>query len=234
MTASVEQLSERLSQFLRSDGEPNNTARVHFIEVLLSRIDQVDGGVKEALLNKVDAALNNLAKVQDKNPVSIDDNSVSSASQLSSLTQQLFALQQSRDADAANGSFESSLLERENEVVNELTQQVSLTTVNEPVESTNTNNHTVTLSSSGAMRLFRESLGQVTIDKRVSKAINDGPQSPGPFNPQGLTIRSLAKMRDVSPQYLHRFVSYIDTLLALQQIDASSTAATKYKKRKSK
>ena len=38
-------------------------------------------------------------------------------------------------------------------------------------------------------------------------------------------MRSLAIMREVSPQYLHRFVAYFDTLLWLEQADAQSQAA---------
>jgi hypothetical protein len=32
-------------------------------------------------------------------------------------------------------------------------------------------------------------------------------------------LHSLALMRDISPDYLNRFLSYVDTLLCLEQVD---------------
>lgn len=68
-----------------------------------------------------------------------------------------------------------------------------------------------------AMRCFRESLVQRNSQRRVARAIQDGPENPGPLNSQALIIRSLSMMRDLSPSYTSRFVSYMDTLLWLHQ-----------------
>ena len=46
------------------------------------------------------------------------------------------------------------------------------------------------------------------------------PQNPGPLNPQMLAIKSLSTMRELSPDYLNRFVSYVDTLLWLERSEA--------------
>lgn len=68
-----------------------------------------------------------------------------------------------------------------------------------------------------SMKVFRESWVKQVSDSRVTAAINDAPENPGPLNPQMLMIRSLDVMRDLSPQYLNRFVSYLDSLLWLEQ-----------------
>ncbi len=67
-------------------------------------------------------------------------------------------------------------------------------------------------------------------DKLVTRVISEGPESPGPLNPQGLVIKSLATMRELSPDYLNRYVSYIDTLLWLEQASAKPKPAKRKKK----
>ena len=81
-----------------------------------------------------------------------------------------------------------------------------------------------------SVRLFRESLVKLNSDKLVTRVISEGPESPGPLNPQGLVIKSLATMRELSPDYLNRFVSYIDTLLWLEQAGATPKPAKRKKK----
>ena len=68
-------------------------------------------------------------------------------------------------------------------------------------------------------RLFRQAQLQKFADDLVEQAIADAPQDPGPLNPQMLAIRALSFMRDLSPHYLNRFVSYIDSLFWLEQAE---------------
>ena len=76
-----------------------------------------------------------------------------------------------------------------------------------------------------AVRYFRESLVKVNADRLIRQAIDDLPDDSGPLNPQMLIIRTLAIMGELSPQYLQRFVSYLDTLLWLEQADQRSEPA---------
>ena len=68
-----------------------------------------------------------------------------------------------------------------------------------------------------AARRLRASLKKRSGDKLVAQALGDIPQDSGPLNPQRLVLHSLETMRELSPQYLNRFVGYMDTLLWLQQ-----------------
>jgi hypothetical protein len=43
------------------------------------------------------------------------------------------------------------------------------------------------------------------------------PQNAGPINSHMLVLRSLGLMRDASPDYLSRFMGYVDTLLFLEE-----------------
>jgi hypothetical protein len=68
-------------------------------------------------------------------------------------------------------------------------------------------------------RVFRQTRVEQDTDFRLDTAIRTGPESPGPLNPQMLTIRALTTLRDLSPQYLSRFMAYAETLLWLDQAD---------------
>ncbi|WP_101759856.1 DUF2894 domain-containing protein [Oceanicoccus sp. KOV_DT_Chl] len=83
-----------------------------------------------------------------------------------------------------------------------------------------------------SIRLFRESWSKIHSEQRVMHSINDGPEAPGPLNEQKLMIRSLETMRELSPQYLSRFVAYIDTLLWLEQTGKKVAAAKPKAKKK--
>ena len=78
------------------------------------------------------------------------------------------------------------------------------------------------LSPSGQGRMdnprvaqFRQQLGKISVQKQVTQAIAQAPQNAGPINSHMLVLRSLGLMRDLSPDYLNRFMGYVDTLLFL-------------------
>ena len=70
-----------------------------------------------------------------------------------------------------------------------------------------------------AVHHFREALQRQHADRLVTQAIMAAPQDAGPLNPQKLALRSLAIMRDESPAYLARFVSYVDAVFWLERLD---------------
>lgn len=70
-----------------------------------------------------------------------------------------------------------------------------------------------------AARYFRETWSKLSVDKRVAQALTQAPKNAGPMNSHNLVLRSLALMRDISPDYLNHFTSYVDTLLCLDNGD---------------
>ena len=68
-----------------------------------------------------------------------------------------------------------------------------------------------------SLRLFRNTWAQRAAVRQASQAIERAPANAGPLNSHLLVLRSLAAMRDLSPDYLKRFVSHADTLLRLDQ-----------------
>ena len=90
------------------------------------------------------------------------------------------------------------------------------------------------LSPSGQGRMdnprvaqFRQQLGKISVQKQVTQAIAQAPQNAGPINSHMLVLRSLGLMRDLSPEYLHHFMGYVDTLLFL---DSPATVKASPKK----
>jgi hypothetical protein len=79
------------------------------------------------------------------------------------------------------------------------------------------------------IRNFRNTWSKLSVDKEVARAIEQAPKNAGPINSHMLVLRSLALMRDISPDYLNRFMTYADTLLCLEQ--AGKEKVDKPKKR---
>jgi hypothetical protein len=66
---------------------------------------------------------------------------------------------------------------------------------------------------------FRQQLGKINVQKQVTQAIAQAPQNAGPINSHMLVLRSLGLMRDLSPDYLNRFMGYVDTLFFLDSAE---------------
>ena len=70
-----------------------------------------------------------------------------------------------------------------------------------------------------SVQYFRNTWSKLSADKQVTQALVQAPKNAGPINSHMLVLRSLALMREISPDYLNRFVSYVDTLLSLDRRD---------------
>jgi hypothetical protein len=69
------------------------------------------------------------------------------------------------------------------------------------------------------IRRFRNTWSKLSADTQVAQALAQPPKNAGPLNSHMLVLRSLASMREISPDYLNRFISYADTLLRLDQCE---------------
>ena len=80
------------------------------------------------------------------------------------------------------------------------------------------------------VRQFREASERSYMDDLVTQSLRDKPENPGPINPHMLAIRSLEMMRDLSPAYLSKFVSYVDSLFWIESVhDSIAKTGTKNK-----
>lgn len=74
---------------------------------------------------------------------------------------------------------------------------------------------------------FRQQLGKISVQKQVTQAMAQAPQNAGPINSHMLVLRSLGLMRNASPDYLNRFMVYVDTLLCLDEAGTPKAAPRK-------
>ena len=65
------------------------------------------------------------------------------------------------------------------------------------------------------VRESRATWARMSVHRQLSMAMQRAPKNAGPINSHMLVLRSLAMMKDISPDYLNRLVSYADTLLML-------------------
>lgn len=73
-------------------------------------------------------------------------------------------------------------------------------------------------------RRFRETWSRMAAEEQVLRAVVRGPENAGPLNSHQLVLRTLALMRDLSPDYLRRFLAQADALLWLEQAQARPAA----------
>lgn len=78
-----------------------------------------------------------------------------------------------------------------------------------------------------ALRYFRDTWSTLSAERQLAQALAQGPENAGPLNAHRLVLRALQLMRDVSPDYLRRFMSYADTLLWLERTDSGGAPAKK-------
>lgn len=84
-----------------------------------------------------------------------------------------------------------------------------------------------------SVRNFRKTWSRLSTDKQLKEALDQAPKNAGPINSHMLVLRSLALMRDISPDYLNRFMSYADALLLLQDSDKPEPPAPKPRRTRS-
>lgn len=68
-----------------------------------------------------------------------------------------------------------------------------------------------------SMRYFKHTWSKLSADRRLVQSLAKLPDNAGPLNSHQLVHRALTLMRDLSPEYLNRFMSHVDALLWLDQ-----------------
>ena len=72
------------------------------------------------------------------------------------------------------------------------------------------------------VQFFKRTWSRLSADQRLAQSRASLPENAGPLNSQHLVHRSLVLMRELSPEYLERFVGYIDALQWLEQSDEAA------------
>ena len=70
---------------------------------------------------------------------------------------------------------------------------------------------------------FRSTWSKLSAERRLTQSLAKLPQNAGPLNSHNLVHQSLTLMRELSPEYLNKFVSYVDALLWVDQANAPAS-----------
>jgi hypothetical protein len=74
---------------------------------------------------------------------------------------------------------------------------------------------------------FREVWSKVRTEKQMRQSLEQVPGNAGPLNSSSLVHRALSLMREVSPGYLKQFLSYVDALSWMEQINGATAPVGK-------
>lgn len=73
------------------------------------------------------------------------------------------------------------------------------------------------------LQFFRSTWSKLSAERRLTQSLAKLPQNAGPLNSHNLVHQSLTLMRKLSPEYLNRFVSYVDALLWVDHANAPAS-----------
>ena len=210
--ASAAGIADRLA-LLRQAGAPAfDSVGWHYIEILAARVPAHQGAAQTLLHLKLDKALDDL-NARMASPMA---SPMASHSQPSSVT---------GTATATDVSSPSPLAQ--------LLQDLA------PLEAPATRDFASQRTwpaENPRVRQLRKTLSQLKVQKQVTQAMAQAPENAGPINSHMLVLRSLGLMRELSPDYLNRFMRYTDTLLSLEAaarlkpLAKKSTGTSKAKK----
>ncbi len=211
--------------------------RLRHAEEILRRASEQRAAVQAKLFERVDGLLQELeekAAVVDEAEIAVrKDRAVapSISTLLSALTGALTPEAVVPDKAATGLAFDEYLRLQENEALLMWAHDAD----QEPASAETTAADTGAPAEMRAARQLRELRLKRYADSLVERALAEAPEDPGPLNPQMLSIKALSHMRDLSPQYLNRFVSYVDTMIWLEKSQEglhSKNAKAKGRRRK--
>lgn len=78
-------------------------------------------------------------------------------------------------------------------------------------------------ADSRTVEFFKRTWSRLSADQRLAQSRATLPENAGPLNSHHLVHRSLMLMRELSPEYLERFVGYVDALQWLEQANEAAT-----------
>jgi len=207
------ELSATIALLLEHGADSFDPIRFRYIESMVKRAGEQRKLVAQIIEEKVRKALDDYqkdfsekSKAEQNNVITSKGSAQKQGVEISDARAELVALTQHLDQGKSHnecvddGSFTNVLRQQESDVVQSVAGEI-----------------TAPRREPSAIRLYRESWIKQNSDRLVVQSVKNGPEDPGPLNSQMLVIHSLSTMRGLSPDYLNRFVSYVDTLLWLEQ-----------------
>jgi hypothetical protein len=217
--------SEAIAALRLLGADKFDPVRLHYLQALATRVNAQDGPAKRILEGKLAQALlafkERFAQAEGEARNAIDR----IAPQGTQATADLQRLFKAGDFKGVRQSIASQKPDAPRPSLGDLTRYMAQQAP-EPAEA-GFESQAGLRPELKTTRYFRNTWSKLSVDKRVAQAIDQAPKNAGPLNAHRLVLRSLAMMRDISPDYLNRFTSYVDTLLCLEQCDDDKQATAK-------
>lgn len=211
---------------LRKEGAQRlDPARFHYLDVLSQRMDTAPGEVRRVLKGKLKVALADYGERFRQAQKAASDELVSLSARHPELARELQRLFAAGDYAGMRRLGAQSAFNRPCVPLTQLNQYIQSVKqggINHRPESglgSSLVSDTEAVSEMASVRRFREAWSRNVAEDQVDQAVVRGPVNAGPLNSHMLVIRSLALMRKLSPDYLRRFLSHVDTLQWLDQVN---------------
>jgi hypothetical protein len=216
--------------YLRKEGAQRlDPARFHYLDVLSQRIDTAPAEVRRILEGKFQVALADYGERFRQAQNAASDELASLSVRHPALARELQRLFAAGDYAGMRRLGAPSALNQPCAPLAQLNQYIQ-TLKQDGIDHRPDSGFGSGLASSlvsdvgassemASVRRFREAWSKNAAQDQVDQAVVRGPANAGPLNSHMLVLRSLALMRKLSPDYLRRFLSQVDTLLWLDQVN---------------
>jgi hypothetical protein len=212
--------------YLRKEGAQRlDPARFHYLDVLTQRIDTAPAEVRRILEGKLKVALDAYGERFRQAQQAASDELASLSARHPDLARELQRLFAAGDYAGMRRLGTPSALNKPCAPLaqlNQYIQKVKQDGIGHRADSglgRSLVSDTEASSEMASVRRFREAWSKNAAEDQVDQAVVRGPVNAGPLNSHMLVLRSLALMRKLSPDYLRRFLSHVDTLLWLDQLN---------------
>lgn len=203
-------------QSLRNEGAQRlDPVRFHYMEVMLQRTQAAHGAVQNILEAKLKTALADYGERFRRAQKTAQDTVAKLSAQHPELVRELRPLFTTGDYQGIHRRAAQAALPPPRPPLAALNQYIQQATQDNT--DTRTGHEKNSRLEMKSVRRFREVWSKMAAEKQVTQAMGRGPENAGPLNSHTLVLRSLALMRGISPDYLRRFMSHVDTLLWLDQ-----------------
>ena len=217
----IESLQAELDRLVQKWADQVDRPGLVLVEAMIRRYQQ---NPSRFLLSRIRQRLESLSgALSQREASSFGENSKSPntraptpAVRLQKLREQVERGEVTNPAYSGNLSFDDFLMSQEQEILATVSSENNIDADSEPQAAGEG-----AFNELRSIKHFRESWVKLNSERLLAQAIADTPKDAGPLNSHRLAIKSLTAMRDLSPEYLNRFLSYLETLLWLEKAGES-------------
>ncbi|UCV30253.1 DUF2894 domain-containing protein [Ferribacterium limneticum] len=208
-TGDMGDIPAQLDALRASGAADRDPVRFAFLEALARRAGAQPEAIRQSLNAKISAAASKLASRPAPAPSEIAPTSSASplAELLTYISQQTHgqpeAAPPANEASGSSEDFPRSAVNRDFR----------------PNSKTPSAGRSPQAPELKSVTYFRDEWSKLSTEQQLTQTLAQAPDNAGPMNSQHLVLRSLERMRDIAPDYLQGFMSYIDTLIWLEHAD---------------